>query len=199
MTEAPSSFLKRLQQQAEGESTIVSEPLEMGLVWMTQFGFTASTILLAAFWISADESEKGNFVTTMLTCAIAAGAYYAKGTGYGTGDRSAGKSAWDPEKRKAPRWHIRQVAFYASAIGDDGCTTLASVIRTNKLRSVELINVAARAPGMQVFSNILKANGSLRTLVVDHNPLGCAGAAARGQRRHKAVSWLGTSPSNILK
>ena len=83
VTEAPSSFLKRLQQQAEGESTIVSEPLEMGLVWMTQFGFTASTILLAAFWISADESEKGNFVTTMLTCAIAAGAYYAKGTGYG--------------------------------------------------------------------------------------------------------------------
>lgn len=84
----------------------------------------------------------------------------------------------DPEKLKAPRWHIRQVAFYASAIGDDGCTTLASVIRTNKLRSVELINVAARAPGMQVFSNILKANGSLKTLVVDHNPLGCAGAAA---------------------
>ena len=80
---AISQKLAEMQERALHESSIVSEPLEIGLVWLTQFGFTISTIILAAFWIMADHDEKGTFVTTMLTCAIAAGAYYAKATGYG--------------------------------------------------------------------------------------------------------------------
>ena len=75
--------LRKLQEEAQVESFIITEPLEHGLVWLTQLGFTASTLVLAAFWLTADDSDKGSFVTTMLTCAIAAGAYYAKATGYG--------------------------------------------------------------------------------------------------------------------
>ena len=60
----------------------------------------------------------------------------------------------------------------AAAIGDEGCTTLAEVIKNNKLRSLELINAAAKAPGMQVLSNVLRTNASLKNLVLDHNPIG---------------------------
>ena len=61
----------------------------------------------------------------------------------------------NPEMCKAPRWHIKQVAFFSSAIGNEGIVTLCNLIQHNHLRSLELINVAAQAPGMQVLSTCL--------------------------------------------
>jgi hypothetical protein len=77
------------------------------------------------------------------------------------------------------RWHIKQLAFLGTPIGDEGVTALCDVLRTNKLRSLELVNVAARAAGAQVLSNGLKVNASLKVLVMDHNPLGDDGVCCR--------------------
>lgn len=74
--------------------------------------------------------------------------------------------------------HIRQVAFFAAAVSDEGLTTLVDVIKTNKLRSLELVNAAVHAPGMQVLSNVLRTNASLKSLTLDHNQLGNDGARA---------------------
>jgi len=72
-----------LQPAAQEETTIDTEPLEHGLVWLVQIIFTVSTVVLAAFWKMAAPEDKPMFVTCLLTCAIAAGAYYAKATGHG--------------------------------------------------------------------------------------------------------------------
>ena len=72
--------IEALQAEAQQESRVVTRPLEHGLVWLTQIGFTVSTVVLAAFWILSAPEEKPAFVTSLLTCAIAAGAYYAKAT-----------------------------------------------------------------------------------------------------------------------
>ena len=44
ISNAMSAQLAAMQEAAREESKIVSEPLELGLVWLTQFGFTASTL-----------------------------------------------------------------------------------------------------------------------------------------------------------
>ena len=38
----------------------------------------------------------------------------------------------------------RQVAFFAAAVSDEGLTTLVDVIKTNKLKSLELVNAIAQ-------------------------------------------------------
>jgi len=81
--DAVAAKLASLQASAEEESRIVSAPLEHGLVMLTFVVFAVSTIVLAAFWKMAAPEDKSTFVTSMLTCAIAAGAYYAKVTGNG--------------------------------------------------------------------------------------------------------------------
>lgn len=65
--EAIAAQLATMQEAAREESKIVSEPMEMRLVWLTQLGFTGSTLTLAGFWLAADSKDKGAFVTTMLT------------------------------------------------------------------------------------------------------------------------------------
>ena len=74
--------------------------------------------------------------------------------------------------------HIRQVAFFAAAVGDEGMLTLADVIKTNKLKSLELVNAARGTAGCQALSNVLRTNASLKVLTLDHNQLGDAGVAA---------------------
>ena len=65
--EAIAAQLATMQEAAREESKIVSELMEMRLVWLTQLGFTGSTLTLAGFWLAADSKDKGAFVTTMLT------------------------------------------------------------------------------------------------------------------------------------
>lgn len=84
LTDLAAQKLRRWQNSSlEHQASLVTEPMEMGLVWLAQILFTVSTITLAVMWAWSDADEKPAFVMTMFVCGIAGSAYYAKVTGYG--------------------------------------------------------------------------------------------------------------------